>query len=163
MKEKKQKKTVWQFVKFVMVGLCNTIISYAIYSLCYHLMHLNYHVSNACGFVISIFVAYLLQNKFVFKESEDGEHRVWWKVLIKTYVTYLFSGLVVTELLLILWLNVLHIEQYLESVALWLSNFGITMSSQSLAVSIAPFLNMFFTIPINFCVNKFWAYRQKNK
>ena len=162
MSETKKKKTFWQFVKFAMVGLCNTIVSYTVYSLCYHVLHINYHLSNAWGFVISVFVAYLLQSKFVFKESADGEHRVWWKVLIKTYVTYMFSGLVVTELLLILWLNVIHIEQYLGTAVRWLSNIGLTMSNESLAVSIAPFINMIFTIPMNFCLNKFWAYRQKN-
>lgn len=35
------------------------------------------------------------------------------------------------------------------------------MTAKDLAVSLAPFLNMVFTIPINFCINKFWEYKQK--
>ena len=146
-----------------MVGAMNTIVNYVIYSICYYVFHTSVHVGNVMGFIISVFSAFLLQSRFVFKESEDGEHRVWWKVLIKTYISYAFTGLFLTEVLLILWLNVLNIGQYLEPVTECLLGFGMRFSPEDLAVSIAPFLNMALTIPINFCVNKFWAYRQKDK
>lgn len=162
---KKQNKLggLWQFIKFGMVGVMNTIVNYTVYSICYYVFHANVHVANVMGFIISVFTAFLLQSRFVFKESVDGEHRVWWKVLIKTYISYAFTGLFLTEVLLILWLSVLNIGQYLSPVTEWLSRFGMNFTPKDLAVSIAPFLNMVFTIPINFCVNKFWAYRQKGK
>lgn len=154
---------LWQLIKFGLVGVCNTIVSYTVYSVCYHVFHTGVHVANIMGFVISVFTAFLLQSRFVFTESPEGEHRVWWKVLIKTYISYAFTGLVLTELLLLLWLDVLHIEQYLMPVTTWMTGYGFAVKPKDLAVSIAPFLNMVFTIPINFCVNKFWAYRQKGK
>ncbi len=86
---------------------------------------------------------------------------MWWQVLIKTYISYAFTGLFLTEVLLILWLNILDISQYLGVVCELLAQYGVNFSAEDLAVSIAPFLNMIFTIPINFVVNKFWAYRQK--
>lgn len=154
---------LWQFIKFGLVGVSNTVVSYVTYSICYYVFHTNVHVANIVGFIISVLNAYIWQSKFVFKESEEGEHRVWWQVLIKTYISYAFSGLFLTEVLLVLWLNVLHIEQYLEPVVGWLAGFGFSMTAKDAAVSLAPFLNMVVTIPINFCINKFWAYRQKNK
>lgn len=154
---------LWQFIKFGLVGVMNTIVSYTVYSVCYYAFHTSVHVANIMGFIISVFTAFLLQSRFVFKESADGEHRVWWKVLIKTYVSYAFTGLFLTEILLILWLDVLNIGQYLSPVTEWLARFGMNFTPKDLAVSIAPFLNMALTIPINFCVNKFWAYRQKGK
>lgn len=155
-------KTFCQFVKFILVGLCNTIVSYLIYTLAYYICNFNYHISNALGFIVSIFVAYILQNKFVFKELNDQHQRIWWKVLVKTYVTYLFSGLIVTELLLVLWLNIIHIEKYLDPLISLLKSYNIYVNNRSLAVSLAPFLNMIFTIPINFFLNKYWAYRSKS-
>lgn len=152
---------LWQFIKFGLVGALNTVVSYVVYSICYYVFHTSVHVGNVMGFIISVFTAFLLQSRFVFKESEDGEHRVWWQVLIKTYISYAFTGLFLTELLLILWLNVLNIGQYLVPITDMLAGYGFNMKPEDLAVSIAPFLNMVFTIPINFCVNKFWAYRQK--
>lgn len=163
MKDKRTFAELWQFIKFGLVGAFNTIVNYTIYSICYYVFHTSVHIGNIMGFVISVFSAFLLQSKFVFKESENGEHRVWWKVLIKTYISYAFTGLILTELLLLLWLEVLNIGQYLTSLTLWMADYGLNMKPDDLAVSIAPFLNMIFTVPINFCVNKFWAYRQKGK
>jgi hypothetical protein len=84
-------------------------------------------------------------------------------VLLKTYISYGFSGLILTELLLLLWLNVIHLEKYLTGASVWIGTFGLSIGPKDLAVSLAPFLNMVVTIPINFCINKFWAYRQKKK
>lgn len=161
--KEKGKATFWQFIKFGMVGVVNTVVSYVTYSICYYVFHTNAHVANIVGFIISVLNAYILQSRFVFKESEEGEHRVWWKVLIKTYVSYSFTGLFLAEVLLIFWLNILKIDQFLGPAAEWMVSMGVSMTAKDLAVSLAPFLNMAITIPINFCINKFWAYRQKSK
>lgn len=172
--EKKPRKGLaafWQFIKFGLVGVSNTVVSYVTYSLVYYWVFgasamaddIKVQIANVAGFVISVLNAYIWQSKFVFKEQEDGEHRVWWKVLIKTYISYAFSGLLLTALLLAFWLKVVHIEQYLEGPATWLGGMGLNLSPMDVAVSLAPFLNMVVTIPINFCINKFWAYRQKTK
>lgn len=161
--------TLWQFIKFGVVGLSNTVVSYGVYSLTYYWIlgassmsdDIKVQIANVIGFVISVLNAYIWQSRFVFKESEDGEHRVWWKVLIKTYISYAFSGLFLTAVLLAFWLKVVHIENLLGPVAEWLTKCNLHMSAKDVAVSIAPFLNMGVTIPINFCINKFWAYRQK--
>lgn len=170
-KPKKGLVAFWQFIKFGLVGVSNTVVSYVTYSLVYYWIlgsapmvdGIRVQIANVAGFVISVLNAYIWQSKFVFKEQEDGEHRVWWKVLIKTYISYAFSGLLLTSLLLAFWLDILHIEQYLGGVATWLIGFGLHMAAKDVAVSLAPFLNMVVTIPINFCINKFWAYRQKTK
>ena len=114
------------------------------------------------GFILSVLFAYVMQSRFVFKEQENAEHRVWWKVLLKTYASYAFTGLFLTEVLLLLWMNVIDISRFLGPLSTWVSAKGLSMTAKDLAVSLAPFLNMVFTIPINFCINKFWAYRQKS-
>lgn len=152
---------IWQFIKFGLVGAFNTLLSYAIYNLCYYFFHTNVHISNIVGFIISVFSAFLLQSKFVFTQDENSEKRVWWKVLIKTYISYSFTGLFLTELLLLLWLSVIDLGQYLGGVCEWLAGLGIIFKPQDLAASVAPLLNMFITIPTNFVINKFWAYRTK--
>lgn len=157
------KASIGQFIKFGLVGVSNTIVSYVTYFICNHVFHTNAHVANIIGFIISVLNAYILQSRFVFKETEDGEHRVWWKVLIKTYVSYSFSGLFLTELLLLFWLNLIRLDQYLSPAVVWLGNVGWNTTAENLAVDLAPFLNMAVTIPVNFCINKFWAYRQKKK
>lgn len=100
LKKNRKLSGLWQFIKFGMVGVCNTVVSYTVYSVCYYVFHTSVHIGNIMGFIISVFSAFLLQSRFVFKESEEKEHRVWWQVLIKTYVSYAFTGLFLTEVLL---------------------------------------------------------------
>lgn len=157
-----KKNTIIQFIKFGLVGVSNTIVSYTVYSVCYYCFKSGVHIANITGFIISVLWAYFMQSKFVFKENSEYEHRIWWQVLIKTYITYAFTGLFLTEILLILWIDIINIGQYLTPLSNWLAtSFGLKLAAKDLAASIAPFINMVFTIPINFCVNKFWAYRQK--
>ncbi len=162
MKEKgKGLAALWEFVKFGLVGAFNTVFNYAIYSFCYYVLNSGVHIANIAGFVITVFSAFLLQSRFVFRQDQNGEKRVWWKVLIKTYISYSFTGLFLTELLLMLWIDVINLGQYLGGACEWLSGFGIVFQPQDLAASLAPILNMAITIPLNFVINKFWAYRQK--
>ena len=161
MSKNKKLAALWQFIKFGMVGALNTVLNYLIYNFCYYVFNSGVHIANLVGFVITVFIAFLLQSRFVFRQDEGAEKRVWWKVLIKTYVSYSFTGLFLTELLLLLWLNVIDIAQYLGGVCEWLGGFGINMAQDDLAASVAPLLNMVITIPTNFLINKFWAYRSK--
>lgn len=158
-------KTLWQLVKFGLVGISNTLVSYAIYNLFYFVLIKNVHVAIVMSFVISVLNAWVWQTLFVFKEQEDGEKRVWWWVLIKTYISYSFTGLFLAEILTIIWLKTIHIQDYLGSLMDWVNGFGIVNygTTYDFAVAIAPFLNMVITIPLNFIINKFWAYKQGKK
>ena len=76
-------------------------------------------------------------NKYVFTKG-DGEHRSWWMALLKTYVSYAFSGLLLANVLLFLWNDVLGIPELL-----------------------GPIINLVITTPINFVINKLWAFKTK--
>lgn len=71
------KDDVWngfvQFVKFGLVGLSNTVISYATY---YVLVpfHVNKYVASVIGFILSVANAFYWNNSYVFKK-EDQEQR----------------------------------------------------------------------------------------
>lgn len=146
-----------QLIRFGMVGLFNTFLSMAIYNLLYHLFGTSYHFANVMQFIISVFSAYLLQSTFVFKK-EETEKRVWWKVLIKTYISYAVTGLVLTEILLTLWIDVIKIEKYIGFLVELAFRFGVNMTARGMAVTVAQIINIFFTVPINFLLNKKWTY-----
>ena len=152
-------KGLTQLIRFGMVGLFNTFLSMAIYNLFYHLFGTSYHFANVMQFIISVFSAFLLQSTFVFKK-EETEKRVWWKVLIKTYISYALTGLVLTEILLTLWIDVIRIENYIGFLVELGSRFGVNMTAHGMAVTVAQIINIFFTVPINFLLNKKWTYRK---
>lgn len=124
------RKIIPQFIKFGFVGVSNTLISLAIYYVLVS-MNVNIIVANTVAFIISVLNAYFWNNKYVFKKKSRG-HMV---ALVKTYIAYGFTFLLGTAALYGM-VNYLDISKY-----------------------IAPLINLCFTIPINFIINKFWAFR----
>lgn len=156
------KKTFIQFVKFGLVGVSNTLVYYIIYAITYMLCD-NYFIANIVGWFISVINAYLWQNIFVFKEDTAGEKRVWWQVLIKTYMAYAFTGLIVNNVMLWVWMDVIQIARFCSGITSLMYKWGIEITAEKFAGYAAPFLNVAITIPLNFIINKYWAYRQRRK
>ena len=133
-----------QFVKFALVGVTNTVVSYLINAATLLLLgafglfpNTDIFIGNTVAFFLSVLWAYMLSNKFVFKEDETAVKRVWWKTLLKTYMAYAFTGLGLSNLISHIGVNILHLNKF-----------------------IPPLINLVISVPINFILNKFWAYRQ---
>lgn len=163
-----KKSNIIQFIKFGIVGVSNTLVNYIVYVI-FISLGAHYVVANTLGFLISVLNAYFWGSRFVFKEDETKEKRVWWQVLLKTYASYAL-GFVLNTVLLALWIDVLNIGQYfgfVGSIIGAMSSVFTFLPSEMTAVQISeligPVINMVVTVPINFVINKFWAYRQKNK
>ena len=155
-------KKLLQFIKFVLVGVSNTLISEVIYVLLVFLgMH--YTLATFIGFSISVLNAYYWGNRYVFKEQEGEERRIWWQVLLKTYIAYA-GGLILDIVLLFTWIDVLHISQIMQPVVDLCHMVGITAVDAKLAGEIvAKAINVILIVPLNYIVNKYWAYRQRKK
>ncbi len=153
------KESIKQFIKFGLVGVSNTLISEIVYSVSTLWVH--YIFANVLAFIISVLNAYILQNIFVFKQEEGFEKRVWWQVLLKTYTAYAFTGLLLSSLLLFLWIDIIKIERFTVFITDFVNRIGIPAENRYIAEILAPILNIVVNVPINFVINKFWAYRQK--
>ncbi|MCD8381022.1 MAG: GtrA family protein [Lachnospiraceae bacterium] len=160
-------KNIGQFLKFCLVGVSNVVVCEGIYVLLLF-MGVHYLVANIFGNLISILNAYFWSNRFVFK-AEQGEKRVWWKVLAKTYASYGFS-IALSAGLLVFWLELVQLSQFMEpvlellramEVLYWLENAGLLIDTDRMAELLAEAINLVITIPINFLVNKFWTYRKQ--
>lgn len=126
---------VWQVIKFGIVGCSNTVIALGVYWILCHL-GIHYAVSFAAGEVISILNAYFWSNLFVFQKKE-GERRNHAKSVVKVFTIYISTFLLAEALL------------YVQVDDLgWDEN-------------LAPVLNLLVTIPINFLLNKFWAFKKE--
>lgn len=133
---------VMQFVRFGIVGVSNTIISYVIYVVCLLffqkmgiLKNIDYIIAQVTQFVLSVLWSFYWNNRMVFTLKE-GEKRSVWKAVIKTYISYSFTGLFINSALLIVWVKVMHISEF-----------------------IAPVINLLISVPLNFIINKFWAFK----
>ena len=130
-----------QFVKFGIVGLSNTIVSYVIYVVSLLAFQnaglmpkIDYLAAQFIGFVLSVLWSFFWNNKFVFQDNE-GKRNLW-QALLKTYMSYAFTGLFLNSILSLLWVEVF----------LW-------------SKMIAPIINLLVSVPLNFLLNKFWAFK----
>ena len=126
-----------QFVKFGLVGVSNTLISYISYLL-FVLLGCHYLIASILSFVVSVTNSFYWNNRYVFRE-EEGKKRSWWHTYIKTFLAYASTGLVLNNILLVLWVDVLGISEL-----------------------VAPLVNLIITIPLNYIINKFWAFKSSS-
>ena len=129
-----------QFVKFGIVGVTNTAVSYITYAISLVVLKqfgLNgdYLIAQALSFILGVIWSFYWNNIYVF-DIRDGQKRSLWTTLVKTFVSYSFTGLFLSSALLVLWVKVFRISKL-----------------------IAPIINLIITVPLNFFINKFWAFR----
>lgn len=131
-----KKESIIQFIKFGLVGVSNTIISYLVY---YVLIKLNlfYLIASIFSFVAGVLNSFYWNNKYVFKHK-NGQREIL-KTLTKTFVAYAGTGLILNNVLLVIWVQGVGIGEL-----------------------IAPIINLPITTFINFVANKYWAYRNKS-
>lgn len=133
-----QKALIIQFVKFGLVGISNTVVSWICYYVILWIDDDLYMLGSLVGTVVSIANAFFWNDRFVFKGKEDDlKSRL--KRLGKTYVSYGGTSLLS---MLLLWIEV--------------QLFGVNKV-------IAPVVNLLITIPLNFLINKFWTFRNGEK
>lgn len=130
--------TVNQFVLFCFVGVSNTLVYYVCYIFLFF-AGVNYIVANIVGFTFGVFNSFYLNNKYVFKQK-DRYIRFILQQFIRTYASYFFSGIILSNIILFYCTN--HI---------------------GLSEIVSPLICLLFTIPTNFVLNKYWAYRITSK
>lgn len=133
-----------QFIKFGIVGLSNTLISYVIYIVCLKLFQgmkilpkNDYLVSSVIAFFLSVLWSFYWNNKYTFKAEQEEERSIW-KALLKTYISYALTGLVLNNIFLYIWVQMVELSK-----------------------DIAPVINLIVTVPLNFILNKYWAFKKR--
>lgn len=127
-----------QFIKFGIVGVSNTLIHYFTYLICIF-VGCHYLIASVIGFMVSVINAFYWNNKYVFVQKENTTRSLW-QAFLKTFLSYAGTGLVLENVLLVIWVSFLHVPE-----------------------AIAPLVTLLITIPINFILNKFWAFRDRKE
>ena len=129
-----------QFIKFGIVGITNTLIAYVfnigtLYLLRNKEWEYDYIVANIVSFLLSVLWSFIWNNRYVFK-AKEGEIRSIGRALLKTYISYAFTGIVLNNFLLYIWVGKLGISKL-----------------------IAPLFNPIITLSVNFLLSKFWIFK----
>lgn len=134
-------KKIDKLIKFSIVGVSNTIVSYLIYiSVIFLLKYYkfnyikDYYIANTIAFLISVLWSFLLNNKFVFNKNKTNN----FKDILKSYIAYGFTGLILNNILSYVWVDI----------------YGISKSFSYI-------INAIISTPINFIIHKIWVFKEK--
>jgi len=120
-----------QFIKFCLIGVSNALVHLGVYYLIIH-FGVHYLIANAIAFTVSVGNAYLWNRLFVFPLDPRNGLRAF----LKTFTVYFFSTFLFGTALLFIFVDILRVSQ-----------------------QIAPLINIAIVTPINFLLNKFWAFK----
>ncbi|NQX60251.1 GtrA family protein [Paenibacillus qinlingensis] len=119
-----------QTIKFLIVGVLNTIVGYIVYFLCLRSFDLNYMFSLLIAHTLGVVHSYLWNSKWTFK---SGSHT--YKNLVKFMGVYVCSFLI-NLLLLYIMVNYLRINPLFSQV-----------------------VALFITTVVSFIGHKFWSFK----
>lgn len=130
-----------QFFRYCFIGLSNTLLNYILYVAALNLiravksgLEYDYMAASLISFSLCVFWSFFWNSRYVFQDGR--ENRKWVNALIKMYLAYSVSGILLNNALLYLFISALGISVY-----------------------IAPILSLFVCVPVNFMLNKYWAFK----
>lgn len=156
-----QSALIAQFIRFGLVGLSNTGIAYGIEMLCYYVLfaHTGFEgtvawlsglgftsvtgeqvrisVTSLLAFIVSVSNSYFWNSRFVFKSGAMRTFCHHAKAYFKAMTSYAITGLLLAPV-----------------IKVYLSGLGIPYWIASLS-------SLIVTIPLNFWLNKCWAFQEK--
>ena len=134
--------SIIQFIKFWIVGLSNTVIGYLIYVATLFLLRkfnlfgtIDIYIAQFVMFMLSVLWSYYWNSKKVFVNSKE----TLLNSLLKTYMTYACTSLLLSEILLLVWTKVFGISEY-----------------------VAPLISLLVTVPLNYIIHKRWVFNARN-
>ena len=132
------KESIVQIIKFAIVGASNAIVYYACYTLLllffdyYQIItKYDYIAAQYISFFLSVLWSFFWNNMFVFEKNEK-----WYYCLIKTIIVYSITGIFLSTILLYLMIELMKIHKL-----------------------VAPIINIIIGFPINYLLNKKWAFK----
>lgn len=135
-----------QFIRFGIVGISNTAVSYAVYIICIAFFRYknifpdkDYLAASVLSFLVSVSWSFCWNHGFTFK-IQKRDWKTTFLSLLKSYACYAVTGLFVNNALLYVFTDRMGIHEYIAFL---------------IAVSV--------TVPVNFILNKRWVFGSGEK
>lgn len=80
----------WITIKFLIVGVLNTLVGAAVMFFAYNLLHLNYWASSVANYIVGSIVSYILNKHFTF-QNKDNSIKVLIKFVVNISICYLLA------------------------------------------------------------------------
>ncbi len=154
METKKRHKSLWQAVRFGVVGVMNTLVDYGVFFILIAALHVHKGAAQVAATGVSMCGSFLLNRRWTFKKRGKGS--------LKEIVRFVMINLLsmATAIIFTHWFyDILHLERSMNALLSWMGiSFALT---GNLAVMFCKFASSAFSLTINFLGNKFWVFGNK--
>lgn len=128
----------WITIKFLIVGILNTLVGTTVMFLAYNWLHLNYWISSAANYIIGSAVSYVLNKHFTF-QNKDKSFKVLMRFVISISMCYLLA----------------------YGIAKPLTMKVLSGRSVSIQENIAMIAGMSFFVVFNYIGQRYFAFKEK--
>ncbi len=127
------------FLRFIIVGVINTLFGTAVMFGFYNILHLNYWVSSAANYFFGSILSFFLNKYFTFQSKEHS-----WKSVLRFIVN----------------ISVCYLVAY--GIAKPLIRWIFSSVSSSLQDNIAMFAGMCIFVALNYCGQRFFVFKKND-
>ena len=126
------------FLKFILVGVINTLIGTVVMFYCFNILAWSYWISSALNYIVGSIVSYLLNKRYTFQQKGHD-----WNTILKFIVN----------------ITICYVLAYgfAKPFVTWLLS-GLSTNVQG---NIALLVGMVLFVAFNYIGQRFWAFSQK--
>ena len=126
------------FLKFVLVGVVNTLVGTAIMFFCFNVLAWSYWISSALNYIVGSIGRYLWNNRYTFQQKGHDWNTLW-KFIVNISICYVLAyGLA-------------------KPLVAWLLS-GVSINVQG---NMALLVGMILFVGLNYIGQRFWAFSTK--
>ena len=126
------------FLKFILVGLINTLVGTTVMFVLYNLLHCSYWVSSASNYVVGSVVSYFMNKYFTFKNPKKD-----WRIVVRFIVN----------------ISVCYLVAY--GIAKPLVRALLSNATKTIQENGAMVVGMGLFVLLNYCGQRFFAFRKE--
>lgn len=104
------RENIRQFIIYLFVGACATIVEWATFYALSHLLHMHYVPATTIAFILSTFANWLIGKWLLFRQTQNI-----WNELAKIYATSI-AGLLMNLLIMWLFIDWIGIQEMLSKI-----------------------------------------------
>ena len=126
------------FLRFILVGVVNTLVGTAIMFFCFNVLAWSYWISSALNYIVGSIVSYLLNKRYTFQQKGHDWNTLW-KFIVNISICYVLAyGLA-------------------KPLVAWLLS-GVSINVQG---NMALLVGMILFVGLNYIGQRFWAFSTK--
>ena len=126
------------FLRFLLVGVVNTLVGTAIMFFCFNVLAWSYWISSALNYIVGSIVSYLLNKRYTFQQKGHDLYTIL-KFIMNITICYVLA------------------YGFAKPLVTWLLS-GLSTNVQG---NIALLVGMVLFVAFNYIGQRFWAFSQK--